>query len=288
MKGQPSSVRMLPEQTILPIWREQVTQAAQTPALRQQLLCGQHELLPKFAEQYQRRTMKRLTPITRWFSRTPGLWLPGILVSLVLGSLSVCAAYAAGPADVSFPGKIMLKDGRMTARIVAAPLRRVIEEVSKLSGAQARGLSRDGEEPVSVEFTDLPFSEALRRILGEKDFVLFDPSARERARLPQIWIYPREQAVGQLVAIQEGETTPPALSDAGPSVERPPVEQHLDSLMHTAIHDHDPSVRLDAITQLGGYAQEDLLAETALSQVAHSDSDPQLREAAAELLQNMQ
>ncbi|MGH8538731.1 MAG: hypothetical protein ACREXM_20405, partial [Gammaproteobacteria bacterium] len=156
--------------------------------------------------------MKRLTPM--WFSRTASLWLHGIPVSLVLGSLSVCAAYAAGPADVGFPGKITLQDGKMTARIVAAPLRRVIEEVNKLSGVKARWLSLDGEEPVSVEFTDLPFSEALRRILGEKDFVLFDPSAREGARPPQIWIYPRGQAGEQLVVIQEGETTPPALSDA--------------------------------------------------------------------------
>lgn len=232
--------------------------------------------------------MKRLTPITRWFSRTPGLCLHGILVSLVLGSLSLRAAHAAGPADVSFPGKISLQDGKMTARIVAAPLRRVIEEVSRLSGAQARWLSLDGEEPVSVEFTDLPFSEALRRILGEKDFVLFDPSARETARLPQIWIYPRGQAGGQLVLIQEGGTTPPALSDAARSVEPPPVEQHLDSLMHTAIHDQDTSVRLDAITQWEGYAQEDPLAETTLSQAAHSDSDPQVREAVAELLQNVE
>ncbi|MGH9960355.1 MAG: hypothetical protein ACREBC_25070 [Pyrinomonadaceae bacterium] len=224
--------------------------------------------------------MKRLTPITQWFSRTAGFWLPGILV---LGSLSVCAAYAAGPAAVSFPGKITLQDGKMTARIVAAPLRRVIEEVSKLSGAQARWLSLDGEEPVSVEFTDLPFSEALRRILGEKDFVLFDPSARKRARLPQIWIYPRGQAGGQLV----GETTPPALSDTA-SVELPPLEKDLDSLIQTAIHEQDTSVRLDAITQLGGYAQEDPLAETTLSQVAHSDSNPQVRKAATELLQNME
>jgi hypothetical protein len=207
--------------------------------------------------------MKRLTPM--WFSRTLRLWLPGILV---LGSIPVCAAYAAGPADVSFPGKITLQDGKMTARIVAAPLRRVLEEVSKLSGAQARWLTLDGEEPVSVEFTDLPFSEALRRILGEKDFALFYPSARERGRLPQIWIYPRGQTGGQLVVIQERGTTPPALSDAAPSVELPSVEQDFDSLIHTAIHDQDTSVRLDALKQLWGYAQEDPLAETTLSQVA--------------------
>ncbi len=39
-------------------------------------------------------TMKRLTPM--WFSWTLGLCLSGILV---LGSLSVCATHAAGPAD---------------------------------------------------------------------------------------------------------------------------------------------------------------------------------------------
>jgi hypothetical protein len=225
--------------------------------------------------------MKRLTPITQWFSRTAGLWLYGIRVSLVLGNLSVCAAYAAGPAAVSFPGKITLQDGKMTARIVAAPLRRVIEEVSKLSGAQARWLSLDGEEPVSVEFTDLPFSEALRRILGEKDFVLFEPSARERARLPQIWIYPRGQEGGQLAVIKEKETTPLPLSDAV-SVELPPVEKDLDSLMHTAIYGQDTSVRLHAVKLLWGYAPEDPLAETTLSQIAYSDSDPQVREAAAD------
>jgi hypothetical protein len=85
------------------------------------------------------------------------------------------------------------------------------------------------------------------------------------------------------VVIQEGETTPPALSDAAPS-----VEPDLDSLIETALHDQDMSVRLDAITQLGGYAQEDQRVETILSQVAHSDSNPQLRKSAAELLQNME
>lgn len=214
-------------------------------------------------------------------------WPHGIFVTLVLG-VPVSAA-ATGPVANHFAGKITLQDGKMTAQIVAAPLRRVIEEVSKLSRARVRWLGLDGEEPVSVEFTDLPFSEALRRILGEKDFVLFYPSARVKARLPQIWIYPRGQAGGQVVLTlppgpePEGETMPPAPSDPAPG-----VEQDLDSLIQTAMHDQDTSVRLDAITQLGGYAQEDQRVEPILSEVAHSDSNPQMREAAAELLRNME
>lgn len=190
-------------------------------------------------------------------------------------------------------GHELSREDNVTRREDDGPDRGCTAAASTRGGKQAeRGTgpmadSRWGE-PVSVEFSDLPFSEALRRILGEKDFVLFEPSARGRARLPQIWIYPRGQAGGQLVLIQEGDPAPPALSDAAPSVERPPVEQHLENLIQTAMDEQDMSVRLDAITQLGGYAQEDPLAETTLSEVAHSDSDPQLREAAAELLQNME
>ncbi|MBA2492294.1 MAG: hypothetical protein ACR2KU_05330 [Gammaproteobacteria bacterium] len=45
MKAQPSSVRMLPEQTVLSAWREQLTQA--TPDLSQTLVNQQPELLPR-------------------------------------------------------------------------------------------------------------------------------------------------------------------------------------------------------------------------------------------------
>ena len=90
MKAQ-SSLRMLPEQTILSAWREQVTQAARTPGLRQQLLCGQPELLPRFAEQYQR--LKALPRhVRRGLQRKWKQSLAGVALLLALGQASALAA----------------------------------------------------------------------------------------------------------------------------------------------------------------------------------------------------
>jgi hypothetical protein len=67
-----------------------------------------------------------------------------------------------------------------------------------------------------------------------------------------------------------------------------PVEQDNDTLIQIALLDQDPLARLDAITQLGGYAEEDQRVKMILHQVADSDSNQQVQEAAKELLQNME
>ena len=230
--------------------------------------------------------MKRLPPVRKWLSWIPNLCLAGILMSLVLGGPAAGVASAAEPVAVNSPGKIILLDGKLTAQIVSASLRQVMEEVSKLSGAQVHWLSHEDDTMVSVKFADLPFSEALRRILGEKNFAFSFASTKESARLLQIWVFSKRQAEGQAVPtplpFSEGGTPPP------PSDSAPPVEQDSDTLIQIALLDQDPLARLDAITQLGGYAQEDQRVKAILSQVADSDSNQQVQEAAKELLQNMQ
>lgn len=229
--------------------------------------------------------MKLLTPCMRWFNRTASLSLHSMPLILILGRLSICAVHAADPAVARFTGTMMLQDGKLTARIEAAPLRRVMEEVSKLSGARIRWLSLAGAEPVSAEFTDLPISEALRRILGEHDFALFEPTAKGKASPPQIWIYPKRRAAEQSAHRQDQEAMPPSSSNIEPTVELPSGEPDLDLLIRIATNDPERSDRLDAIAQLWGYARKDPLAETTLLQLASSDSDPQVREAATQVLQ---
>lgn len=231
-------------------------------------------------------TMKRLPPVRKWLSWIPNLCLAGILLSLVLDGPAAGAASAAEPVAVNFPGKITLLDGKLTAQVISASLRQVMEEVSKLSGAQVYWLSHDDDTMVSMEFADLPFSEALRRILGEKNFAFSFTSTKTGERLLQIWVFSKRQAEGQ--AAQTPLSLPQGGTPLTPSESTPPVEQNNDTLIQIALLDQDPLARLDAITQLGGYAQEDQRVKAILSQVADSDSNQQVQEAAKELLQNME
>jgi hypothetical protein len=230
--------------------------------------------------------MKRLPIARRGLSWILNLWLLGILASLNLGGPSASAASEAEPAAVNFPGKITLLDGKLTAQVVSAPLRQVMEEVSKLSGAQVHWLSHEDDTMVSMEFVDLPFSEALRRILGEKNFAFSFTSTKTGERLLQIWVFSNKQAEGQtvLTSLSLPQGGVPLLHNDFTA----PVEQDNDILIQIALLDQDPLARLDAITQLGGYAQEDQRLKMILSQVADNDSNRQVQEAAKELLQNME
>src|SRR5262245_60152450 len=104
---------------------------------------------------------------TLWILRG---WLLGAFLIVTMSDSLVYAAEVQSSAAANLSGKIILQDERMTARIIAIPLRQVMEEIGRLSGARVWWMSQGGEEPVSVAFLALPLSEALRRILGQKNF----------------------------------------------------------------------------------------------------------------------
>lgn len=227
--------------------------------------------------------MKHSMLITRWSSWTPGCWLRGIVVSLILCGTQVSAAYAIGPVAMNFSGQITLQDGKLTARIIRVPLRQVIMEVSRLSGAQVQWRDQDGgEQNVSVEFTNLPFPEALKRILRKKNFVLFHTSTGQGTKFTQIWISSRGEGGGQPVIkrqpVPEEETTPIAQEPAED------VVQPLDVVIQTAVSNEDLSSRLRAIEYLGRHAREDAKVTEILSQLAHTDSNPQVQDVASAVL----
>jgi hypothetical protein len=152
-----------------------------------------------------------------------------------------------------------------------------MEEVSRLSGARVRWLSNQVEEkPVSAEFTALPLPEALRRIFGETNFLLFYASETENTALTQIWISAkgngREQPgpAPQSATMEERQEE----SDATP----------VDTLIQTAVSTEDPSLRVEAIAQLGERTQEYPKVEGLLSYLASNDNNPQVRAAASEVL----
>lgn len=109
------------------------------------------------------------------------------LVLVISGALlTQTTAYGATPK--AFPGTLALHEGKLTAKLSAAPLRQVMQEIGNLSGAEIIWLQQDGAGTVSVNFKDVPFTRALRLILGEKNFLLFYSSTDGEAHLSQIWI----------------------------------------------------------------------------------------------------
>ncbi len=239
--------------------------------------------------------MKCSPLMARKSPRTPSRWLQGILVSLVLSTGLVDAAYALGPAAAALPGQLSLQDGKLTARLIATPLRQVMEEVSRLSGARVRWLSSQAaEKPVSVGFTALPLPEALRRILGETNFLLFYAPGGEGTTLTQIWISSKGTGGGQPGFPPRLATQAP-LSPASDSQSENAVEGQagltampVDVLIQTAVGAEDTSLRVEAIAQLGEYAPADPKVKEILSHLASNDSNPQVRASAAEVLAGME
>jgi HEAT repeat protein len=66
------------------------------------------------------------------------------------------------------------------------------------------------------------------------------------------------------------------------------TEGSIETLIQATPNEQDPAARLDALTQIGSYAHEDSRVLSVLQQFAHTDPDLQVREAAEELLQNLE
>ena len=223
--------------------------------------------------------MKCSLLISKRFPQTPSRWLQGILVSLVLGTELAGAAYALDP-TATLSGQIALQDGKLTARLTTTPLRQVMEEVSRVSGARIRWLRGQAEERlVSAEFTALPLPEALRRILGETDFLLFYTSVGENTKPTQIWISSKAQP---RPAVDSAAQSEESVAEQGE-----PDIMPVDTLIQDAVSG-DLSLRVDSIARLGGYVQADPRVKGILSHLASNDGNPQVRAAAAEVLSGIE
>jgi hypothetical protein len=115
------------------------------------------------------------------------LGLSSIALLLASGIL-LDQAVARGATSEAFPGTLAFHEGKLTAKLNAVPLKQVMQEIGDLSGAEIVWLQQDGAGTVSVDFSNVPFTRALRLILGEKNFLLFYSLADDEAHLSQIWI----------------------------------------------------------------------------------------------------
>jgi hypothetical protein len=163
----------------------------------------------------------------------------------------------------TFPGRLTLCHGRLTAQIKAVPLRQVMAEVGELSGARVVWLQQSGQQNVTVDFRDVPLPRALRLILGQKNFLLFYSAAGRETRLSQIWIASAGEGSG-----------PPDQTTLGSF-------RDFRTVKWTALHGRDLRARLQAVDHLRRYARTNARAKAMLSQVARFARDARVRRAAA-------
>ena len=235
--------------------------------------------LPQFEAAFSLRTiahagvvdMGRTGSSMRWNTWRLNHRLLGLLVGLAVSETSLGTADVYRSVTDKVPEKLLFQDGRLTARITRTPLRQVMDEISRLSGAQVHWLGPGAEEAVTVQFANTPLPRALKLILGEKNFLLLYSSAKNDAKLTQIWISPAGRGNGQV------PLAPLARVSAST----------LWGLQRTALRGQNLWIRFQAVEQLKGYAQTDTRAKAALSRVARGANDLKIRQAAARALAGM-
>lgn len=213
--------------------------------------------------------------------------LYSVFFSVILGNEPINAAGAVTPEVKILPGTVTIQGEQISAKINAAPLQQVLAEISRVSGSRVLWLGQSEETLVSVEFPRLPLSEGMKRILGERNFLLFYTSEKKGRKLSQVWISSRERG-GQPFIVNTEEIQKSDVPLPPPDSANPRTETESATLIQIALHDPDPFVRLNAVTQLGGYAPEDLGVQTILAQVGQNDIDSRVKETAMQILQDLE
>jgi hypothetical protein len=177
---------------------------------------------------------------------------------------------------------LKLQDGLLTAHVTATPLQRVLSEVSRLSGAKVVWLGQHDNRQVSVDFKDVPVTEALQRLLGPNNFFLFYASAADKARLKEIWGTPQHSSTSPAVPAPPTPTS--TAEDSTPGEIDAEMEKLLESHLDTALHGTDRDSRIEAIGFLSGLVEQDPRIRPVLQQLSAGESDPQVRTAASDVL----
>jgi hypothetical protein len=180
-------------------------------------------------------------------------------------------------------------DGRVTARVSSAPLRTVMTALSRLSGVEVRWMGQPREEPVSFQIDNLPLAEALGRILKTNLILTYAPGGRS---LVLVGILP----AGEVPVSPEPVPTPTSagapeqgqmpgrrVAEDSPSPAGARTAVSLDTITTIAQNAGSPASRLEALKVLAAVAQEPRVREV-LAEVAETDGDPEVREAASRLL----
>jgi hypothetical protein len=218
-----------------------------------------------------------------------GLLVLGLSITRSLGPLP--SALAATMAEPSLSHQVIVREGKVTVQVHDVSLSEILSEIGRQSGAHLRWLVYPQAKTISATFTATSLAEALERLLGEHGFLLFYTSTGQESRLSQIWIASGGQGAPQFLSSLHSLSSAPALTSS-PQVIRGTSDAQetstVERLVQTATSDQDLSLRLDALAQLEDYAATDQRVADTLSVLTRNDPNPQVRDAAAEILQQLE
>lgn len=185
---------------------------------------------------------------------------------------------------------LTLNDGKLSAHITTMPLSQVLEQFSEISGVPVRWLNGEiSSETVTVEFTQLPLSQGLRKILAKQDFMLFYSSSSPHSQLTHIWITNRGDGQS-LLASSRAKLSEPTASVNGTDREGDEALTRMqpEQLTYIALQDNDPMLREKAVGYLEASAHKDRRAFDALTRLAQQAPHTEVQELAAEALQQFE
>jgi hypothetical protein len=171
------------------------------------------------------------------------------------------------------PLKLDFRNGQLTAHVQATSLRQFMAEFEKVSGARVRWLRTGGEKVVSVDCTNLPLSEALRKILGTENFLLFYGAIGGTSKLKEVWI--SSAAPGASSPPTSGLTSP-AVATSSMTVAAPMHAVEPRRAEYQAAVTHEETIQA-AIEQQDSWTEDEALAQaatTAAEPVPSSAFDP--------------
>jgi hypothetical protein len=145
--------------------------------------------------------------------------------------------------DVTAP-MVHYQDGRLSARIDDVPLDDVLRAVTAETGVRFEGIPLD-QRDVSKRFDDVPFAEALRRLIGRQNFTLVYGSNGQPSRVRLLDV--------PALPVARGARTPAPPSFRAVLAQQPPVavSDHLAAALG-AQHGPLPLVRVLQALRLDG------------------------------------
>jgi hypothetical protein len=212
-----------------------------------------------------------------------GRCLVGMLLVLALVHPPLYAA-TSKPAGNVVPIEMTMQNGKFTARIVSAPLRRVMEELSSLSGAQLLWM-RQEEEQVSVEFKNLSLAEAIERILKKNFMLTYSPGGGGR-KLVQIWMLSRAEREAPALTTQSGtaEKTPQTVEQTHKKIVqqgRRILTRNDPDTFNQTDSQQTPSLQAAEAERVALQAKTDPLPRQLVSHLAQNDTGLQTTEIAS-------
>jgi hypothetical protein len=224
--------------------------------------------------------------------RLVGLLFVGLLISLAGGPGPARAADEPKP-EGAFVVKV---DGeRLTVQLEGIPLQAAMKAIERESGV-ALALLTPLTEEITIAFDDLPLEQGLRRLLGNRSYILFYAAAGpgQPAALRQVKVLPKGRegvrAEGPSERLSVMPSRPAGLGDTDPERRMEAVialaageepGKSLDLLIEVLKQDKDNDVReaaLHALESLDAIPLDPLLT------VALQDKSPSIRERALTLL----